>query len=96
MFKVGITQCLELRARFYFEGNFSEMRCIHASHSLAQIETLEACLIDFCKAEAPVQCRNVAAGGEGLRKKDGSPKNPPPFFLYVVAANASQRKSILG
>lgn len=96
VFKIGITQSLELRAQYYFEGNFREMRCIHASHSLAQIETLEACLIDYFKEKAPVQCRNILAGGEGMRYKNGKPRNPPPFFLYVVAANASQAKRIAG
>ena len=94
VFKIGITQCLEIRAHYYFKGNFSEMRCVHASQSLAQIEVLEASLIDYFREKAPTQCRNVSAGGEGMRRKDGKPKNKPPFFLYVVAANASQPKRI--
>ena len=96
VFKIGITQCLEQRARFYFDGNFDEMCCMHASNSLAQVEALEACLIDFFQSTARTQCRNLSAGGEGMRKKGGTPKNPPPYFLYVVAANASQFKRIAG
>ena len=79
---------------FYFEANFDEMCCIHASNSLAQIEALEACLISFYQETAHRQCRNVLPGGEGMRHKDGKPRNPPPYFLYVVAANASKNKRI--
>lgn len=96
VFKIGITQCLEVRAHFYFLGNFTEICCIHASYSLAQIEVLEASLIDYFKEKAPTQRRNVAAGGEGMRYKNGKTKRVPPFYLYVVAANASQPKRIAG
>lgn len=94
VFKIGITQCLELRAQYYFKGNFSEMRCIHASQCLAQIEVLEASLIDHFKEKAPTPCRNNSAGGEGMRLRNGKPRNPPPYYLYVVAANAAQPKLI--
>lgn len=94
IFKIGITQCLENRVLSYYEANFSEMRCIHASNSLAQIEALEACLIDFYVENASKTCRNVLKGGEGMRTKQGIPKKPPPYFLYVVAANAAQMKRI--
>ena len=96
VFKIGITQCLLVRAQYYFKGNFSEMRCIHASHSLTQIEILEAALIDHYRERAPQQCRNTLPGGEGMRLKNGQPKNPPPFYVYVVAANASHPKRIVG
>ena len=96
IFKVGISQCLQRRAVFYFEDNFDEMCCIHASNSLAQIEALEACLINVYQHTAHRQCRNVLPGGEGMRHKDGKPRNPPPYFLYVVAANAWQSKRIGG
>lgn len=96
MFKIGITQCLQVRAEYYYAEQFSEMCCIHASNSLAQIETLEACLIDFYLETDPGPCRNIAKGGEGMRTKRGKPRNQPPYFLYVVAANASQMKRIGG
>ena len=70
------------------------MCCIHASNSLAQIETLEACLIDLYATPNQSPCRNVAKGGEGMRTKSGAPRKDPPYFLYVVAANASQMKRI--
>ena len=70
------------------------MSCIHASNSLAQIEALEACLIHHYVDKSPGQCRNVLLGGEGMRKKSGLPKAPPPYFLYAVAADASQMKRI--
>lgn len=94
MFKIGISQCLERRATFYYDANYDEMCCIHSSISLAQVEALEACLIDYFRDQAPRQCRNVLPGGEGMRKKTGCPKNPPPYFVYVVAANASKNKRI--
>lgn len=94
VFKIGITQCLEFRVQYYYEASYSEMCCIHASNSLAQIETLEACLIDFYLDTSPGPCRNVAKGGEGMRTKDGFPRNQPPYFLYAVAADASQKISI--
>ena len=94
IFKIGISQCLERRVQYYYDGNFSKMRCLHASNSLAQIEMLEASLVDYFRTLAPMQCRNTLGGGEGMRFKDGRPKNPPPFFLYVVAANASINKRI--
>lgn len=94
VFKIGISQCLETRVCYYYEANYSEMRCIHATNSLAQVEMLEASLIHVFKESFPVQCRNTLGGGEGMRNKCGKPKNPPPYFVYVVAANASQRKSI--
>lgn len=72
------------------------MRCIHASNSLAQIEALEASLIDFYQFVAPKQCRNTLPGGEGMRKRNGQPNNPPPYFLYVVAANAAEKLGIGG
>ena len=96
MYKIGITQCLEVRAEYYYEANYSEMWCIHASNSLAQIETLEACLIDYFLETEPNPCRNIARGGEGMRTKQGFPRSQPPYFLYVVAANASQMKRIGG
>lgn len=94
VFKIGIYQCLEQRAMFYYDANFDEMVCIHASNSLAQIEALEASLIDFYMDNAPRNCRNRLLGGEGMRKKIGYPKNPPPYVVYVVAANASKNKRI--
>lgn len=96
VFKIGISQCLERRVQYYYEANFSEMRCLHATNSLAQVEVLEASLIDLFKSLYPVQCRNRLGGGEGMRTKSGHPNNPPPYFVYVVAANASQRKPIYG
>lgn len=96
MFKIGITHCLEVRVQYYREANFSEMCCIHASNSLAQIETLEACLISAYLDTEPGPCRNIAKGGEGMRTKAGFPRHIPPYFLYVVAANASQMKRIGG
>ena len=72
------------------------MCCIHASNSLAQIEMMEAALIDFYIETAPKPCRNVLKGGEGMRTKQGTPKRPPPYFLYVVAANAAKKNSIRG
>lgn len=96
VFKIGISQCLERRSIFYYEANFDEMLCIHASNSLAQVEALEAALIDHFMHIAPRECRNILLGGEGMRKKNGSPRNPPPYFVYVVAADASKRKRIGG
>lgn len=97
VFKIGITSCLEVRVQYYYEANFNEMCCIHATNSLAQIETLEACLIDFyLESSHSGPCRNIAKGGEGMRTKKGFPRNPPPYFLYVVAANAAQIKRIGG
>ena len=96
VFKIGISQCLEIRVKYYYESNFSEMCCLHASNSLAQIEMLEASLIDYFQRLAPVQCRNTLGGGEGMRHKSGRPRNPPPYFLYVVGANAAQNKRIGG
>lgn len=96
VYKIGITSCLAGRVQFYYEANFSEMCCIHATNSLAQVETLEACLIDWHLEFHPGPCRNKAKGGEGMRTKQGFPKNPPPYFLYVVAANAAQMKRIGG
>lgn len=95
VFKIGITHCLELRVLHYYDLNFDEMCCIHASQSLAQIEALEASLIDSFSSEAP-QCRNILPGGEGMRMRDGQPRHSPPYFVYVVAANASQMKRIGG
>lgn len=80
IFKIGISQCLERRVQYYYEGNFSSVRCLHASNSLAQIEMLEASLVDYFRTLAPIQCRNTLGGGEGMRFKDGRPRNPPPFF----------------
>ena len=96
VFKIGISQCLERRSIFYYEANFDEMLCIHASNSLAQVEALEAALIDYFMHTAPRECRNILLGGEGMRKKNGHPRNPPPYFVYVVAADASKRKRIGG
>lgn len=59
---------------FYYDANFDEMVCIHASNSLAQIEALEASLIDFYMDNAPRNCRNRLLGGEGMRKKKVIPK----------------------
>ena len=96
VFKIGITQCLQVRWQYYQDVNFSEMCCIHASNSLAQIETLEASLISSFLESDPGPCRNVAKGGEGMRTKKGFPRSQPPYFLYVVAADASQMRRIGG
>lgn len=71
VFKIGITHCLELRVLHYYDLNFDEMCCIHASQSLAQIEALEASLIDSFSSEAP-QCRNILPGGRGCECEMGS------------------------
>lgn len=93
IFKIGISHCLQRRVCFYYEENFDEMCCIHATNSLAHVEILEAALIDFYLDKCPRQCRNLLRGGEGMRA-GGLAKYPAPYFVYVVAANASKCKWI--
>jgi hypothetical protein len=87
--KIGITHDVPNRWQYYTKSNFTAIRVIHTSMSLAQIEMLEAALISSFAAAMGSACRNTAKGGEGMRAK-GKPRHPPPYFVYIVAARADQ------
>ena len=95
IFKIGISHSLERQFVFYQEKNFDEMWCIHATNSLAQVEVLEAALIDYFTGQSSRQCRNVLRGGEGMRAS-GFPKYQAPYFVYVVASNAASKPRWIG
>ena len=96
VYKVGITSDLNQRWQAYERQNFARMVCIHASNNLSAVEHLEASLILAFSQEKEGSLRNINLGGEGTRKKGGAARFAPPYFVYVVAANASQRRCILG
>lgn len=94
VYKLGITSDLSNRWPSYQKAGFTTMVCIHTSMSLASIEMLEAALIHSFKHELEGALRNVNKGGEGMRKKCGKPRFSPPYFMYVVAARADQKRRI--
>jgi hypothetical protein len=97
VFKIGAASNLVVRWLCYRKSGFYGMRAIHASMCLAQIEMLEASLIQFFKLDTEVSggaCRNVNKGGEGMRSKTGMPRQSPPYYIYVVGARADQKTRI--
>ena len=72
------------------------MLCVHVSNNVSVVEHLEAALIMMFSQDTEGSLRNVNRGGEGMRLKDGNTRFPPPYYVYVVGADASQRKMILG
>ena len=96
VYKIGITSDLNQRWASYKGQHFAHMMCIHASNNLSTVEHLEASLIMRFSQEKQGSFRNVSPGGEGMRKKNGTPRFPPPYFVYAVGANASQRQLLFG
>ena len=96
VYKIGITSDLNQRWATYREQNFERMLCLHASNNVSVAEHLEAALILIFKQDKHGSLRNVNKGGEGMRQSGGKTRFCPPYFLYVVGANASQRERILG
>lgn len=94
VYKLGITSSLSGRWPSYKESGFTSMTCLHTSMNLSSIEMLEAGLIAVFSMEPNGSLRNINKGGEGMRRKDGTPRFPPPYFMYVVAARADQRRLI--
>ena len=96
VYKIGITSNLNQRWVSYRDQHFARMWCVHASNNLSVVEHLEASLILLFSQEKEGSLRNVNKGGEGMRKKSGEARFPPPYFVYAVGANASQRHLLLG
>ena len=95
VFKIGLVgqwQNLLFRWEKYRENGFARMHVLHASLILEVAELLEACCISHYQEQAG--CRNIARGGEGMRRRGGQPRYAGPYILYVVAASATQRKAI--
>ena len=96
VYKIGITSNLNQRWESYRDQHFSRMLCCHASNNLSVVEHLEASLVMIFSQEREGSLRNVNKGGEGMRKKGGAPRFAPPYFVYAVGANASQRQLLRG
>ena len=97
VFKIGLVgqwQNLLFRWEKYRENGFARMHVLHASWILEVAELLEACCISHYQEQAG--CRNIARGGEGMRRRGGKPRYAGPYILYVVAASATQRQAIKG
>lgn len=98
VFKIGLTSDPFQRRRSYEQQNFKAFVVLHKVSQpelLGMMEMLEAALIaEFHDNERC--CRNKQLGGESMRKKDFSPRFPPPYFAYCAATNAAQRQPILG
>jgi hypothetical protein len=92
IFKVGITGQPEVRAVHYLESGFRQVFLIHNSHLPCVIEQLEVLLIG--KFGHCVGCRNRNPGGEGRMRACPFPDGP--FYLYVAASRADQRRPIAG
>jgi hypothetical protein len=98
VFKIGITARPHERRNCYEQRNYSFFKIIHIAEmpeNLVQIELLEAALIDVY-SDGERKCRNKRGGGESMRTKLWTPRFPPPYFCYVAASPANQRKSIIG
>ena len=96
VYKIGITSDLNRRWLAYKGQNFRRMLCVHATNNLSTVEFMEAALILAFGQDKAGSLRNVNKGGEGMRHKDGSARFPPPYFVYCVGADASQREMLLG
>ena len=96
VYKIGITSDLNQRWLSYRDQNFKRMLCVHATNNLSTVEHMEAALILIFKQEMEGAIRNVNKGGEGMRLKDGTARFQPPYFVYCVGADASQRELLLG
>ncbi|CAE7822447.1 unnamed protein product, partial [Symbiodinium sp. CCMP2456] len=88
VFKIGLTSDPFQRRRSYEQQNFKAFVVLHKVSQpelLGMMEMLEAALIaEFHDNERC--CRNKQLGGESMRKKDFSPRFPPPYFAYCVPA----------
>ena len=90
--KIGITANPEVRWSFYQMENFQQMVITHSSDDLSQIESLEAHLIRLFKHLKG--SRNDLPGGESMRRKDKSPRFPPPYLCYIVGVPANVRARV--
>ncbi|CAE7474191.1 unnamed protein product, partial [Symbiodinium microadriaticum] len=88
VFKIGLTSDPFQRRQSYLEQNFKSFVVVHKASQpelLGMMEMLEAALIaEFHDNERC--CRNKQLGGESMRKKDFSPRFPPPYFAYRAPA----------
>ena len=96
VYKIGITSDPNQRWRSYREQRFTSMLCVHATNNLSVVEHLEAALILTFSVDTQGSLRNINTGGEGMRLKGGEARFAPPYFVYCVGADASQRALLLG